>query len=35
MSTTFEGNEKQYCELSANLAKKCSSASLLDGASLC
>ncbi|KAL6497481.1 Vesicle transport v-SNARE 13 [Orobanche hederae] len=31
MSTTFEGNEKQYCELSANLAKKCSSASLLDG----
>ncbi|KAL6521707.1 Vesicle transport v-SNARE 13 [Orobanche gracilis] len=31
MSTTFEANEKQYCELSANLAKKCSSASLLDG----
>ncbi|KAK6128860.1 hypothetical protein DH2020_037377 [Rehmannia glutinosa] len=31
MSATFEVYEKQYCELSANLAKKCSSASLLDG----
>ncbi|KAL3636585.1 Vesicle transport v-SNARE 13 [Castilleja foliolosa] len=31
MSAAFEGYEKQYCELSANLAKKCSSASLLDG----
>ncbi|GER41390.1 vesicle transport v-SNARE family protein [Striga asiatica] len=31
MSAAFEGYEKQYCELSANLAKKWSSASLLDG----
>ncbi|KAL0310207.1 UNVERIFIED_CONTAM: Vesicle transport v-SNARE 11 [Sesamum calycinum] len=31
MSAVFEGYEKQYCELSANLSKKCSSASLLDG----
>ncbi|KAI3462916.1 hypothetical protein Pfo_019579 [Paulownia fortunei] len=31
MSAIFEGYEKQYCELSANLSKKCSSASLLDG----
>ncbi|KAL2252378.1 vesicle transport v-SNARE 11 [Sesamum indicum] len=31
MSAVFEGYEKQYCELSANLSKKCSSAGLLDG----
>ncbi|PWA46471.1 vesicle transport v-SNARE 13 [Artemisia annua] len=32
MSETFEGYERQYCELSAALSKKCTSASLLDGA---
>ncbi|MCL7034206.1 hypothetical protein MKW94_008738 [Papaver nudicaule] len=31
MSEAFEGYERQYCELSANLAKKCTSAALLDG----
>ncbi|KAM0009430.1 putative vesicle transport v-SNARE domain superfamily protein [Helianthus debilis subsp. tardiflorus] len=31
MSETFEGYERQYCELSASLSKKCTSASLLDG----
>ncbi|XP_073018917.1 vesicle transport v-SNARE 11 [Primulina eburnea] len=31
MSDVFDGYERQYCELSANLAKKCSSASVLDG----
>ncbi|RWR95109.1 vesicle transport v-SNARE 13-like protein [Cinnamomum micranthum f. kanehirae] len=31
MSEVFEGYERQYCELSANLSKKCSSASLLSG----
>ncbi|XP_057768664.1 vesicle transport v-SNARE 13-like [Salvia miltiorrhiza] len=31
MSAVFEGYEKQYCELSANLSKKCASANLLDG----
>nr|GMC75730.1 vesicle transport V-SNARE 13-like [Ipomoea batatas]GMC75731.1 vesicle transport V-SNARE 13-like [Ipomoea batatas] len=31
MSQVFEGYERQYCELSANLTKKCTSASLLDG----
>ncbi|KAL7094706.1 hypothetical protein ACP275_11G120300 [Erythranthe tilingii] len=31
MSGVFEGYEKQYCELSASLAKKSSSANLLDG----
>lgn len=31
MSEVFEGYERQYCELSANLSKKCSSASLLTG----
>ncbi|PWA38473.1 vesicle transport v-SNARE 13 [Artemisia annua] len=31
MSETFEGYERQYCELSAALSKKCTSASLLDG----
>ncbi|KAG6423973.1 hypothetical protein SASPL_114382 [Salvia splendens] len=31
MSAVFEGFEKQYCELSANLSKKCASANLLNG----
>ncbi|ESR51994.1 hypothetical protein CICLE_v10032709mg [Citrus x clementina] len=32
MSEVFEGYERQYCELSTNLSRKCSSASLLpDG----
>ncbi|PNX90696.1 hypothetical protein L195_g046821 [Trifolium pratense] len=30
MSEVFEGYERQYCELSANLARKCSSTSLLS-----
>ncbi|XP_065860497.1 vesicle transport v-SNARE 12 [Euphorbia lathyris] len=29
MSEVFEGYERQYCELSANLSRKCNSASLL------
>ncbi|KAK6931280.1 Vesicle transport v-SNARE, N-terminal [Dillenia turbinata] len=32
MSEVFEGYERQYCELSANLSRKCSSAALLDDA---
>ncbi|KAM7520703.1 hypothetical protein LguiB_019665 [Lonicera macranthoides] len=35
MSEVFEGYERQYCELSANLSKKCTSASLLDGDKTC
>ncbi|XAR51709.1 hypothetical protein NMG60_11006422 [Bertholletia excelsa] len=31
MSEVFEGYERQYCELSANLTRKCTSASALDG----
>lgn len=31
MSEVFEGYERQYCELSASLSKKCASAALLDG----
>lgn len=31
MSDAFEGYERQYCLLSANLSKKCTSAALLDG----
>ncbi|KAL8529539.1 hypothetical protein ACS0TY_006822 [Phlomoides rotata] len=31
MSQVFEGYERQYCELSANLSKKITSASLLNG----
>lgn len=32
MSQVYEGYERQYCELSANLSRKCNSASsLLDG----
>lgn len=31
MSAVFDGYERQYCELSANLTKKCTSASLLNG----
>lgn len=30
MSEVFEGYERQYCELSANLSRKCSSTSLLS-----
>ncbi|KAK9675955.1 hypothetical protein RND81_11G044100 [Saponaria officinalis] len=30
MSEVFDGYERQYCELSANLSRKCSSASLLS-----
>ncbi|CAN1296567.1 Vesicle transport v-SNARE 13 [Linum perenne] len=32
MSQVFEGYERQYCELSANLSRKCTAASVLDGA---
>ncbi|XP_059644157.1 vesicle transport v-SNARE 13-like [Cornus florida] len=31
MSQVFEGYERQYCELSANLSRKCTSAALLNG----
>jgi vesicle transport through interaction with t-SNAREs protein 1 len=31
MSEVFEGYERQYCELSANLSKKCTSAGILHG----
>ncbi|KAJ7534750.1 hypothetical protein O6H91_12G002300 [Diphasiastrum complanatum] len=31
MSEIFEGYERQYCELSANVARKCSSVGGLDG----
>lgn len=31
MSEVFEGYERQYCELSANLSKKCTTAGALDG----
>ncbi|KAI5665671.1 hypothetical protein M9H77_15524 [Catharanthus roseus] len=31
MSEVFERYERQYCDFSANLSKKCTSASLLDG----
>ncbi|RVW90454.1 Vesicle transport v-SNARE 13 [Vitis vinifera] len=31
MSQVFEGYERQYCELSANLSRKCTAASLLNG----
>lgn len=31
MSQVFEGYERQYCEISANLSKKLTSASVLDG----
>ncbi|KAH7554547.1 hypothetical protein ACOSP7_028033 [Xanthoceras sorbifolium] len=31
MSEVFEGYERQYCEISANLSKKCTSAAALDG----
>nr|DAD34941.1 TPA_asm: hypothetical protein HUJ06_005581 [Nelumbo nucifera] len=35
MSEVFEGYERQYCELSANLSRKCTSAGLLDGGMGC
>ncbi|XP_039126750.1 vesicle transport v-SNARE 13-like [Dioscorea cayenensis subsp. rotundata] len=31
MSEVFDGYERQYCEISASLSKKCTSAGLLDG----
>lgn len=31
MSEVFEGYQRRYCELSANLSKKCTSASLVGG----
>ncbi|CAH8384975.1 unnamed protein product [Eruca vesicaria subsp. sativa] len=31
MSRVFEGYERQYCDISANLSKKCTSAFALDG----
>ncbi|KAG9132265.1 hypothetical protein Leryth_020551 [Lithospermum erythrorhizon] len=31
MSQVFEGYERQYCDISANLSKKCTSAGALDG----
>lgn len=31
MSEVFEGYERQYCELSANLSRKCTSAGALGG----
>ncbi|XP_027369122.1 vesicle transport v-SNARE 13-like isoform X2 [Abrus precatorius] len=31
MSEVFEGYERQYCELSANLSRQCTAASSLDG----
>ncbi|KAK7411434.1 hypothetical protein VNO78_02867 [Psophocarpus tetragonolobus] len=31
MSAVFEGYERQYCELSANLSRQCTAASALDG----
>ncbi|XP_021905784.1 vesicle transport v-SNARE 13-like isoform X1 [Carica papaya] len=31
MSHVFEGYERQYCELSANLSRKCTSSGLLNG----
>ncbi|KAK8693335.1 hypothetical protein V6N13_070920 [Hibiscus sabdariffa] len=31
MSEAFEGYERQYCELSANLSKKCTAAAALSG----
>ncbi|KAK1302149.1 Vesicle transport v-SNARE 13 [Acorus calamus] len=31
MSEVFEGYERQYCELSATLSRKCTSAAALDG----
>lgn len=31
MSDVFERYERQYCEISANLSKKCTEAASLDG----
>ncbi|KAJ0043566.1 hypothetical protein Pint_19180 [Pistacia integerrima] len=31
MSEVFEGYERQYCEISANLLKKCTAAAALHG----
>nr|KYP69768.1 Vesicle transport v-SNARE 11 [Cajanus cajan] len=35
MSEVFEGYERQYCELSANLSRHCTAASALDGVTIC
>jgi hypothetical protein len=34
MSNVFEGYERQYCELSANLSNKCTAATALNGGNL-
>lgn len=34
MSEVFEGYERQYCEISASLSRKCTAASALDGEKL-
>lgn len=31
MSDVFEGYERQYCELSASLSRKCTAAGAVDG----
>ena len=31
MSEVFEGYERQYCELSANLSRKCTATGALNG----
>lgn len=34
MSEVFDGYERQYCELSANVSRQCTAASALDGGNL-
>jgi hypothetical protein len=34
MSVVFEGYERQYCEASASLSRKCTAASAVDGGNL-
>jgi vesicle transport through interaction with t-SNAREs protein 1 len=34
MADVFEGYERQYCEISASLARKCTAASALQGEKL-
>jgi hypothetical protein len=34
MSEVFEGYERQYCEASASLSRKCTAASALNGGDL-
>lgn len=31
MSEVFEGYERQYCEISASLSRKCTTAAALEG----